>query len=263
MPGPLGGMSVRKPLALPATSPIQVLGARCLAWWDGTDVSSASMVFGTGSEIATWKDKTTNARHVASIGSLKPVSSASSINGLPAVEFDALAVSGFSNSSPFMYANGTIEIWTVSKSDDITNGAFISEGNASTAAETYRLLDLNATDQHQFTYSDPSNVDRFVTTASRGAGSAWRLTIATDYGVATGTKCEVVGVATATNGAYTRPATTFNRFSIGACVRNSASLHYDGKLAEQFVITSAATSPERTALAAYINAKYAQSWTPS
>lgn len=247
----------------PPTSPIDILSSRCLAWWDGTDVSAASMTFGVGNAIAVWKDKTANARNLDKANTNAPTSQTNVINGLPVVEFDPVALSGFVRNSQFMYSNNTIEIWVVSKSDDAVNGTFISEGKSSTAAEVYRLLDLNATDQHQFTYSDPANVDRFVTAASRGSGSAWRLTIATDYGTAVGTKCEVVGVATATSGAYTRPATSFDRLSIGVCIRNSSSLFYDGQIAEIFVITSAATANERAALTAYINTKYAQTWAPA
>jgi hypothetical protein len=74
---------------LPATSPLPFspLGiSGCALWLDAADQSS--MTFSSGSNIATWNDKSGNARNATNAGTGNPLWATSIINGVPAIQFN-------------------------------------------------------------------------------------------------------------------------------------------------------------------------------
>jgi hypothetical protein len=65
-------------------SPTMISG--CALWLDAADQSS--MTFSSGSNIATWNDKSGNARNATNAGTGNPLWATSIINGVPAIQFN-------------------------------------------------------------------------------------------------------------------------------------------------------------------------------
>lgn len=244
------------------TTPITILGSKLEAWWDGADPFADGSPPVDGTVNILFSDKSGNA-HDLEIRNGSPTyrSGANGLNGRGVVEFDGTD-DGMSTSSPFVYALGTPEVWFIAKSDESGEGTIWSEGLTSNANAVYRVLDIDATNDYLFQLTNTANTDRILNSQDRST-NAWDLVITTDKGAATGTSNEVVDVDAGTTGAYTRDGPSFDILSVGFTRRTTNTQWFDGRIAEILVLSSAASSGERSALAAYFNDKWGQSWSPA
>ncbi len=250
-------------VAPPPDDPLTVLGAKLAAWYDFTDVTvyaSLGSLPATPTGTPSMFDKTAN-NHDLSTGST-PLVTANQINGLPAMVFDGVADQMFTNTAFVLGLGKPIEVWFIAKSNESGTGTIISEGNAVSGAQVWRVYDDDTNNDYVFQYTNSSNNDRFVNSQNRNT-NAWDLVIATDNGAGTGTSNEVVDLDIGTTGAYTDDGGSWTRFGIGATRRSTDTLFFDGAIAEILVLDGVATSGERTALAAYFNDKYGTNWSPA
>jgi hypothetical protein len=214
--------------------PIDILGAKLLAWWDGDDPSDGTRP-ADGALVYQWKDKTGNSHVVESRNGLATGApyQTNVINGNGVMRFNGTN-DGYLGAG-FMYANGGIEIWFVTRSDESGTGCVIAEGGAGLVNAAYRV----------------SSYD-------------WDLVVVRDTGAAGGTSVEVVDVDAGTTGAYTRDAMSLTQLAVGFIRRHGSDAQFfDGDIADILVLSSAATGGERTALAAYFNDKYDKTWSPA
>jgi hypothetical protein len=231
--------------------------AGLIAWWDGNDPDGDGTT--PNPNPSPWVDKA-GARDLTTNTGGSAAWVASVLNGNGVIRLNGTDGGFRSTTHAFMFANGTIEIWAVVKSDESGTGTIIAEGINTDANAVYRLYDKDDTDDFVFDFAN-TTVDRFANTQDRGTG-AWELVIATDYGAATGTNLEVVDVDAGTTGAYTRDALTFNRIAIGFTERGSKSVFFDGDIADIYVFSAHLGSTDRANMTAYLNTKWGQTWTP-
>lgn len=260
MPAPAHLMLLAAGGGVSAVTPITILGSKLMAWYDGADPQGDGTPPADGTAVNPWVDKTANNRHQAQIGS-GPVYKANILNGKGVIRFDG--VTGiFGSVSPFIFANGGCEIWFVAKSDESGTGAIISESRHDDNGPAYRIYDSDSINDYVFNF-DSTGPTRFNNSQDRSTND-WDLVICTDNGAATGTSNEVVDVDAGTTGAYTRDSITMTLITIGG-IRRAVGLEmpFDGDVADILVLSSSASSGERTALAAYFNTKCGKSWTPA
>lgn len=258
----LGGRQTQE-----SPTPYTILGSKLQVWWDFTDLASITRAGGDGSAITLVNDKSPTSVNGTSNFQLTntgaPASMDNVFNGKSIARFDGvddgLIQTGITG---FLYTNGTTEIWFIARSDESGTGTIIAEGHSADDNQVYRIYDNDTTNAYTFDYGNSAGVDRFVNSQSRSTND-WDLVVCTDNGAATGTSNEVVGVDSGTTGAYTRDGGTWSRIGVGVTHRNTQSLFFDGDMAEILILASAASSGERTSLAAYFNTKYAKSWSPA
>lgn len=240
-------------------TPLTILGAKLEAWWDGADPEGDGTPPANGSNPSSWIDKSGNAHNLSVVGA--PSFQATGLNSKGVLRFDGVD-DGYAVASAFIYALGTAQIWAIAKSDESGTGTIIAEGVTTNANAVYRLYDDDTNNDYVWQLTNTTPVDRFANTQDRQT-NAWDLVIVTDNGAATGTSNEVVDVDAGTTGAYTRDGPAFSRLAIAFTRRNTDTVWFDGDIAEILVLTSAASSGERTALSSYLNTKWGQSWTPA
>lgn len=236
-----------------------------MAWYDGNDPSTAGPTIvpilpADAVAPTQWDDKSGNARHLNNRNST-PLYKTPQAGRNGVMRFDGVD-DYFYMTSPFMYANGTIEIWAVYRSNESGLGTIIAEGLTTNAAAHYSLLDVDSTDDVQFTLSNTAGVDRIVNAQDRST-NAFDLIIATDLGAAGGSNVEVVDIDAGTTAAYTRDAMTMTRTAVGYLPRSTPAVFLDGDVAEIVVLASQATSSERALLTNYFNTKFGRWWTPT
>ena len=109
-------------------------------WLDASDSSTISH---NNNKVTLWKDKSGNNRHVSQSGadSIKPTLSSGSIafNGSQYLF----------NDSPFMYANGSIEIFIVASGNSQSDIRFICEGSSSDNDPIYAFQTNNESPQNR------------------------------------------------------------------------------------------------------------------
>ena len=109
-------------------------------WLDASDSSTISH---NNNKVTLWKDKSGNNRHVSQSGadSIKPTLSSGSIafNGSQYLF----------NDSPFMYANGSIEIFIVASGNSQSDKRFICEGSSSDSDPIYAFQTTNESPQNR------------------------------------------------------------------------------------------------------------------
>lgn len=244
-------------------TPIQILGSKLMAWWDGADPTNGTPP-SNGTEVTTWEDKTSNNRDLTRRGGsgTGATYTANVLNGNGIMRFDGTD-DGYVRSA-FFYNNGTAEVWVVVRSDESGTGIVISEGtDDGVAGDAYRIYDDDSNNDYVFNLENQGGAGIFTNAQDRST-NAWDLVIATDRGTATGTSMEVVDVDAGTTGSYSRAVASTEVLSVGMSRRIGAdTVFFDGDIADILVLSSAASSGERTALAAYFNAKFAKSWTPA
>jgi hypothetical protein len=241
-------------------NPLEILGAMLVAWWDGADPEGDGAPPADTTSVNPWVDKA-NSHDLTVVGGSQYRSNIL-VNGHGVMEFDGVD-DGYDSTTAFIYALGTAEIWCMFKSDESGDGTLVAEGISTNGSAVYRLYDEDDTNDVNWQLTNTSNVDRFLNSQDRQSSGVYDLVIATDNGAATGTSNEVVDVDAGTTGAYTRDGPAFNRVAVGFTRRITNSLWFDGRIAEILVLTSAADSGERTALATYFNTKWGMSWTPA
>jgi hypothetical protein len=242
--------------------PIDILGAKLLAWWDGDDPSDGTRP-ADGALVYQWKDKTGNSHVVESRNGLATGApyQTNVINGNGVMRFNGTN-DGYLGAG-FMYANGGIEIWFVTRSDESGTGCVIAEGGAGLVNAAYRVYDDDIPNAYAFNLDNEANVTRFTNSQDRSTND-WDLVVVRDTGAAGGTSVEVVDVDAGTTGAYTRDAMSLTQLAVGFIRRHGSDAQFfDGDIADILVLSSAATGGERTALAAYFNDKYDKTWSPA
>jgi hypothetical protein len=90
---------------------------------------------------------------------------------------------------------------------------------------------------YAFVYDDDTNTTQ-VDLQADASPSGWDIVLVRDRGAAVGVELEVIDAETGlqvdmvSSGAYSTPATTFNKFGIGATARNPPAVFADGQIAE-------------------------------
>lgn len=246
-------------LSAGGTTPDTILGAKLVTWYDPDN--AAGVTVGVADVITALIDLAGN-NDLTNGG--QPTWVSNNFNGRDIMRFDGVDDYLFM-SSAFWFDLTTAEVWIVIKSDESGLGHVLNEGSTGLANYVYRIYDDDPNNDYVFNLENNAGTGRIVNAQDRST-NAWDLVIATDNGAAVGSKLEIVGVDVGTTGAYTRdtPSPALNRFSIGAKITSSpASSFFDGDIAEILILSSAASSGERTLLAAYFNTKFGTSWSPS
>lgn len=250
-------VSVPTATAISGTTPI-MLGA--LAWWDGNDPEADGSSPSNGANPTAWNDRTSNAHHLDT-RSGTPTFNTSQFGSQGAMDFDGVD-DGYRNASPFMFANGTIEIWAVVKSDESGTGSVINECHSTQNGQAYRITDDDTNNDYGWNFDNASNTTRFNNTQDRST-NAWDLVICTDLGASGGTINEVVDVDSGTTGSYTRDSTTFNRLAVGYLPRATPAQFLDGKIALIVVFSSQRNSTQRQQMADWVNWLGGTNFTPA
>jgi autotransporter-associated beta strand protein len=99
------------------------------AWYDAAD---AGTVLTSGSAVTNWLDKSGNNRHVAQTNSLQQPSYASSM-----ITFNDTSSNMLFNSSPFVYAMGSVDVYMVAAVNTNSDRRIISETSISTNSTIY------------------------------------------------------------------------------------------------------------------------------
>ena len=106
------------------------LGADLLAWYDASDAGTVTESAGS---VSQWDDKSGNNRHVSQgSGANQPT-----YNGTNEVDFDSDSSQYLFNSSPFMYNNGSADMYIVGSAIVTAFGSIVAEGSSSSGNPIY------------------------------------------------------------------------------------------------------------------------------
>jgi len=227
------------------------LGSDLQAWYDGSDAATITDA-GSG-KVSAWNDKSGNSRHLLQgTGANRPTwDGVNTITANGTSEY-------LTNSSPFMYANGSIMVSGVFKSNAPTAGrSLFGEGRTSNSTPIYQTMHnfasgLENNDVYGYIRNDANSV---LLANTLGFGTTffddnWHVFNWID----TGSQITVVvdGVAGTTPRAYTRSgAMTLNTFSLFALVRTTIGNYMPGS-GREFVISNILNDAKINKLNAYL-----------
>lgn len=212
-----------------------------LAWFDATDI--------TGSPVSQWNDKSNNSRHI---------SQSNTINQ-PTYSNNEVQLSGSQylfNTTPFMYNNGSMEVFIVASGSAQSDTRLIGEGSSTNNNPFYGIQTgkYNDTSDKQaiFIRNDTGLVAVNKTVdAGTGFDGTFKILYWKDTGSAILTR---VNGGTAVEISYTRSGScTLNRFCIGGVLRDSFSFGFTGSIKEIVIIP---TCTEREKVEGYLAHKW-------
>lgn len=215
-----------------------------LAWYDANDADTITEVSG---DVSQWDDKSGNLRHVAQTsGTRKPTYTTGQIS------FDGTADYLF-NSTPFMYGNGTIDVYTVSSVFAASDKRFMSEGNSGDDLPMYTMQTKSGAGDvmSAFIRNDAGSIR--LTGATLSASSAFDDTKNLYQWGDTGSQFQGrVNADDLQTAAYTRSGVfTADRFAIGALLRIGSASYIDAVINE-IVITSNLGDTDREKVEGYL-----------
>ncbi len=209
-------------------------------WLDAMEASTVS--FASGSSVATWTDKSSNARSVSGLSGKYPTYTSSELGaGYPGMKFDGSSQVFTRNS--FVYALGSTSIFTVIKSAASAGKAVFSEGGAMGSEVSYTPLMSSASNTMTgliVNGSDVTELDLPVTSSPLFDGSV-RLAMVQDSGSSYVTYSNGIRQDEAAT-SYTRGVSSPTTFHLGARYKNGDdSLWMPGAIGE-FIVTSGVLS---------------------
>ena len=219
-------------------------------WLDAADTSSITK--SSSNKVSQWNDKSGNNRHVTQSG-------ADSIK--PTLSSDSIAFNGSQylfNNTPFMYNNGSIEIYIVASGNTQNDKRLINEGSS---ASNNPLYGFNITNQ------SPQN--RLAVYFRNDGNTAMRSQAAIVNDVAMDGSYKILNwkdtgssiIASVNGGAtgslsYSRSGTmSTNRFCVGGILRSSFSYGFSGNIKE-LIISSPMSNADSQKVESYLARKW-------
>ena len=231
------------------------LATEAKAWYDASD---ASTITESGGAVSQWDDKTSNGRDlVQATGSEQPTIASDTIS------FDGTD-DYLENSSPFMYANGEIDVYIVGAVPDtlaIQNILGESEASASPVPQ-YRFTTSTATGTGTDTMAAVIKNDAGddIITAENGISSAGAFDDTKKLYMYRDDGSNLIGYVNAvsgTNRAYTRSGSiTPHTFTIVGMYRDGAIRNPANADINEIVITSNLSTTERQKMEGYLAWKW-------
>lgn len=219
-----------------------------LAWYDADDATTITESSGA---VSQWDDKSGNARHISQLSAgLKPTYTTGQI------AFDGTNDYLF-NTSPFMYANGEINIFIVCSVFADTDKRIISEGSSTDGDPIYAVQTINPVGDKlsaRIRNDSGTNLSTGVALSSASAfDDTKKLYQWGDNGSQLSGRVNSDDLQTS---AYTRSGTlTLDRFSVGALLRSSSASHANIDVNE-IVITSNLVDSSREIVEGYLAHKW-------
>jgi hypothetical protein len=218
------------------------------AWYDASD---ASTIDETGGAVSQWRDKSVNGRHVSQgTPESQPVYSANTIS------FDGTD-DYLGNSSPFMWDNGSVDIYVVFKGTNTLYSRLLGEGNTGDANPFYSLMAVDSTTPVNLSPSIRDNSGGSATYADLSTGvfdDTKKLLFVRDTGTQFSSR---VNGGVSTNAAYDRTGhdLTLNVFTIGAMVFGATIRGMDADINEM-VFTYNLSDANRLRMEGYLAHKW-------
>jgi hypothetical protein len=214
------------------------------AWYDAGDASTITIQTG----VSEWRDKSRNNRHISQANtSLQPA-----YDGSSKVTFNGTSHYLFST-SPFMYSAGAATVYIVCKDGGSSADDWvIAEGNSATTTQLYSPCIYGTSAAMRVMYRTNDATTKWNETGLNTAAFDGTINLLgfTDTGTSVSTYIDAVVDINAY--AYTRLATTLDRFSIGALVRSTIANHWNGDIHEIVICSSALSQTDREKLEGYL-----------
>jgi hypothetical protein len=218
------------------------------------DASDATTI--DASSVSEWKDKSGNNNHATQgTGGSQPSSGVSTLNNMNVIDFDGTADYLNANGvSAYITGNDTpFTIFTVFRPTDDTPVApevFTAAGSSSSATPFYETFVQSDSSMRITKRDDASAVVNITQSATTGAR------IHTQAFSGTTISTWINGTLDNDEEALNLGAMTVDRFSIGALVRTSVSLHFEGSIAEVAVYKTRLSDDDVNLL----NMHYSNKW---
>jgi hypothetical protein len=217
-----------------------------LAWFDA--LNGTDMTVNAG-KVSQWNDKA-NGNHITQ----------SNTNDQPTYSNNEVQLNGSQylfNTSPIMYANGSMEVFIVASGSAQSDTRLIGEGSSTNNNPFYGIQTgrNSDTDKQAIFIRNDTGVAVVSSTVDAGTGfdGTFKILYWTDTGSAILTR---VNGGTAGVVSYTRSGTfTVNRFCIGGVLRASFSAGFTGSIKE-IIITSVNTDTDREKIEGYLAHKW-------
>ena len=231
--------------------PIAALGDDLLGWWE----AGQGMTL-VGSAVSEWIDKKSGSTITQSVGSARPIYSATSFNGSPGLTFDGVD-DNLSADSIFSFPSGSAasEVWGVVQQDAAASDASIRMVLCYGGAAS--------TDRRSINRVVDTGVNRARVAVGNGGGSPGVTGTVVDFSsrhlvrsvVGTSTsRMDVDGNLSGT--VSVTPATSTTQLRIGANTNASPGAFWNGKVRD-IIVTTALSSEKAAALETYLLARRA------
>lgn len=213
------------------------------AWYDAKD---ASTITESSGNVSQWRDKSGNTRHIGqSTGAIQP-----NYNGTDEIFFSSGDY--LINSSPFMFAAGSLTMYTV-VDNATTKGALFNESNQTLVSPAYMPFGLAGTNI-AFIRNDAGQTR--ISVIGDGLFDDGNLHLIKNIDTGSNLTNSVDGTEILNN-AYTRFGDfTLNQFALGSLVRNSPGQYLVGGVKEVLIYTRVLTASEQMQVEAYLSAKW-------
>jgi hypothetical protein len=223
------------------------LGSSLLAWWD-----SAYGVSLSGSAVTAWADRKNGYSAAQGTGSLRPVFSATSFNGVPGLTFDGTDDYLELASQPFPSGANPCEIWSVVSQDALVadtgvRAVFSYGGDASTARRGVERSVVTGQNRVRVTQGDGTT--GFTVTVAADFSGRHIARGKYEAAQATAYMDETAGTPVASNASIGT-----SRARIGALSNTSPSNYWQGVMRD-VIITGALSASETAFLQQFLLAR--------
>lgn len=217
------------------------------------DASDSSTITHSNNKVSLWEDKSGNNRDVSQAGadSIKPTFSSNSL------AFDGSQY--LFNNSPFMYANGSIEIFIVASGNSQNDTRLLNEGSSTNNTPLYGF---------KFTNSVPlGRLSVYFRNSSYGVMSAHTLTSISaldgtdrilhwkDTGTTIGASMDGDTLSTHNYSTARSGTLPFNRFCVGGILRAGFSFGFVGDVKE-IIVSPPNSNSDRQKIEGYLAHKW-------
>jgi hypothetical protein len=227
-------------LASSLFTPLSITG--CQLWLDAAD--SSTITFGTGSSVASWRDKANNYAVANSSASYRPVYSQGTIR------FDGVTSISYLDIPTLTIGSSTFSIFFVARNTSTTT----DPGNAS-SPQIFWPLSGNG--------SGALSINGWISTNIQGVNNNINSTLLKNqyylfsYTFGVTTNVEQLYVNGTSVGTYSKgSAYTSSLYRIGAINTSSQQFSFDGNIGEILVYNTALTTSERQRIEGYLSQKW-------